>query len=209
MGTKIGGPGFVPFRSGGARGTRGDHGLFSVTKPRATSEEATGKIDQGLESKDSQLNPPSHEKSRLRELKDDVSRTLSTELSVIRVNVVGSEAKGTQIRRRRGNDIDLQVLLDPKVHGDWLGQGSGPSNALRGVKAALDRNPNYQGARIEQDRNVVTVKVGGATVDIAPTFAKDSTNPRQEDSFEFPHLGEMLPVTPGRIPDTTGSQRWL
>ena len=62
---------------------------------------------------------------------------------------------------------------------------------------------------VAQDRNVVTVQAGGATVDIAPTFARDPTSRGKPDSFEFPYLGEMLPASPGRIPDTSGEQHWI
>ncbi len=154
-----------------------------------SAAETTEVIDTRIGDRLREIDAPEGQRRALRDLKDSVEDRLSSELKVERVNVVGSVAKGTQIRREGGNDIDLEVVLNREAHGDWLVQENGPRNCLNKVKSVIEGDPRFSGVEVRVDLNVVTAMIGDAKVDIAPAFTNEQ--------------GGVL------IPDTSGNQTWV
>lgn len=184
--------------SGGGRGELSRHyGDGTVSSPGFTrshflppsAAETTEVIDTEIGDRLRGIDAPEDQRRALRNLKDTVQDRLSEELKIERVNVVGSVAKGTQIRRDGGNDIDLEVVLDRAIHGDWLVQENGPRNCLNKVKSVIEGDPRFSGVAVRVDRNVVTAVMGDVKVDIAPAFTNEQ--------------GGVL------IPDTSGDQTWV
>lgn len=130
-----------------------------------------------------------NERLHLDDLKNEISESLSHDMKVKRVNVIGSTAKNTQIKNRKGNDIDIMVELDEKEHGEWLKQENGPRNAFEKVKRTLQKDPRFKNVEMHVDRNVVTVEVGNQKADVILSF----------------------PIKDGGhvIPDTSGGQKWI
>lgn len=184
--------------SGGGRGELSRHydgGSISApgfsiehTLPPA-AEETTEAIDSAIEARLSMIQPAPEELRRMKSLKSSIEGQLAAELDVERVNVVGSVAKGTQIHRPGGNDIDVEVVLGRESHGDWLDQESGARNCLSRVRDVIARNPRFDNVEVRVDRNVVRARLGQATLDIAPAFS-------------HPEGGVV-------IPDTSGAQGWV
>lgn len=204
MGTKYG-PSIASGRSlpGVPRATGRLLGSVSLTDSTASENRA----DEAFRLVDAQLVPPRLEREELSILQEDLEQTLSTELVVRSIHPYGSAVDGTQIPRARPNDMDLLVELDPEIYAVLIHNPDGPERILRMVKRAVRRNPNYHDAEIHVDRNAVTVAVGGVHVDLVPFVPSDRTAERQ--MLEFPYLGEMLPTTEGRIPDTTHRKGWI
>ena len=130
-----------------------------------------------------------NERLHLDNLKNEISESLSQDMKVKKVNVIGSTAKNTQIKNRRGNDIDIMVELDEKEHGAWLKQENGARNALEKIKRTLQKDPRFKDVEMHVDRNVVTVEVGNQKADVMPSFARKDGG----------HV----------IPDTSGEQKWI
>ncbi len=184
--------------SGGGRGELSRHfdggtvsspGFKSPHFLPPSAEETTRAIDFVIEDRQRAIDPPTTQRQALGELKNAVQSRLSEGLQVERVNVVGSFAKGTQIRKEGGNDIDLEVVLDRRAHGDWLTQANGPTNCLTKVKSLLESDPRFSSVEIRVDQNVVSAMLDDARVDIAPAFVHEE--------------GGVV------IPDTSGGQRWV
>jgi hypothetical protein len=152
-------------------------------------DETTGAIDAVIEEHVQRLDPPARQLRELGDLKRAIQASLSRELAVDATNVVGSVAKGTQIDRPEGNDIDVEFVLNPISHGDWLTQDNGPRNCLTNVRSILSSDPQFSHIELRVDRNTVTARIGQSRVDIIPAF-------RHPD-------GGVL------IPDTTGSLGWV
>lgn len=183
---------------GGGRGELSRHygggaisspGFEPTTVLPPTREETTRAIDGVVEEHAARLAPPQRQVRELGELKNAVQSSLSGELGVEGVNVVGSVAKGTQINRPGGNDIDVVFVLDRGRHGDWLTQENGPRNCLTKVRDVLASDLRFSHVEIGVDRNTVTARVGDSKVDIIP-------------AFRHPESGVL-------IPDTSGGQRWV
>ena len=154
-----------------------------------SQEETTRAVDHVIEEHVSHLIPPTREVRELGEAKEAIHSSLSRELSLEGVNVVGSVAKRTQIYRPTGNDIDVEFVLNQERHGDWLTQPNGPRNCLTKVRETLATDPRFSNIDFSVDRNTVTAQFGRSRVDIIPAF-------RHPD-------GGVL------IPDTSGGQRWI
>lgn len=129
------------------------------------------------------------ERFHLESLKNKIGESLSQDMNVKRVNVVGSIAKNTQIKNINGNDIDIMVEIDDKEHGKWLRQEKGPRNSLDKIKRTLQKDPTFKNVEMHVDRNVVTVEVGNQKADVIP-------------SFQIEDGGHV-------IPDTSGEQKWI
>lgn len=183
---------------GGGRGELSRHygggaisspGFEPTTTLHPSQEETTRAIDGVIEEHVVRLAPPARQVRELGDLKSAVQSTLSRELAIQGVNVVGSVAKGTQIDRPGGNDIDVEFVLDRGRHGDWLTQANGPRNCLTKVRDVVASDPRFSQVEVGVDRNTVTARVGNSKVDIIP-------------AFRHPEGGVL-------IPDTTGEQRWI
>lgn len=132
---------------------------------------------------------PGPQSLRLGNLKDQISDALSKDFGIEKVSVIGSVAKGTQIKNKRGNDIDTLFVLDKKQHGAWLNQEGGHRICLERIKRALQKDPRFRNVELRVDRNVVTAYLGNERVDIIP-------------AFENPKGGYY-------IPDTYGKGGWI
>jgi hypothetical protein len=184
--------------SGGGRGELSRHyeggaisapGFTSSRIIQAGAEDGTLAVDAVVEDRLQALEPPLAEKLALGDLKTLVQNKLAEELDVERVNVIGSSAKGTQIGRVAGNDVDLEVVLKRESLGDWLTQENGPRNCLTKVRSLIEGDPRFSSVEAHVDRNVVSARVGSAKVDIVPAFI-------------HPEGGVL-------IPDTSGGQTWI
>lgn len=170
--------------SGGAISSPGFSPTYELPpNPRET----TAAIDEVLDDHLDSIRPSRAEEKLLGEMKDWVASTLSSELTLEQVNVVGSVAKRTQNRRKAGNDIDVVFILNEKVHGNWLTQENGPRNCLSKVRDALASRLRM--SDIKTDRNTVTGRVGDKKIDVIP-------------AFRHPEGGIW-------IPDTSGRQKWI
>ena len=154
-----------------------------------SQDETTHAVNHVIEAYVGQLDPPTRQVRELGEAKEAIQSSLSRELSVEGVNVVGSVAKRTQIDRPTGNDIDVEFVLSRDRHGDWLTQTNGPRNCLTKVRETLSTDPRFSNIDLSVDRNTVTAQFGRSRVDVIPAF-------RHPD-------GGVL------IPDTSGGQKWI
>ncbi len=129
------------------------------------------------------------ERLHLNDLKNEISESLSQDMKIRKVNVIGSTAKNTQIKNERGNDIDIMVELDEQEHGGWLKQENGARNSLEMFKRTLQKDPKFRNVEMHIDRNVVTVEVGNLKADVIPSFLTEDGG----------HV----------IPDTSGKQGFI
>lgn len=141
-------------------------GLFHSAKYDMSNESA----DKIFETHANNIKASNDEKFHLNGLKDDINDALSKELKIRKINVIGSTTKNTQVKNRKGNDIDIMVELDEKEHGEWLRQDNGTRNSLEKVKRVLQKDPRFKNVEMHVDRNVVTVEVGNQKADIIPSF---------------------------------------
>jgi predicted nucleotidyltransferase len=151
-------------------------------KPNDSAEEILNRHIQSIR-------VSSNERLNLNDLKNEISDSLSQEMRINRINVIGSTAKNTQIKNQKGNDIDILIELDEKEHGEWLKQENGARNCLEKVKRVMQNDPRFKNVEMHVDRNVVTVEIGNKKADVIPSFPSNDGG----------HL----------IPYTSGQQSWI
>jgi len=117
-----------------------------------------------------------------------IERVLSKELSIKGVHMIGSYARDTLIRGRKGVLVDMMLVLDKAQHGDWLRQPKGPSDCLGHIKERLRKSPEFRDADVDGGRGSVIVRIGKFRFKIVPAF-------RTEHGYS--------------ISDPTGRQDWI
>jgi len=117
-----------------------------------------------------------------------IERALSKELYIRGVHMIGSYARDTLIKGRKGVLVDMMLILDKARHGDWLRRANGPSICLGHIKERLIKSPEFHDADVDGGRNSVTVRFGKFKFNIVPAF-------RTERGYS--------------ISDPTGLQDWI
>ena len=164
-------------------------GFSSVISHSKESKKSNDSVNNIFDVHIRKIRVSNNERFHLNNLKNEISESLSQDMKVKKVSVIGSTAKNTQIKKRSGNDIDIMVELDEKEHGEWLEQENGPRNALEKTKRTLQKDPRFKNVEMHIDRNVVTVEVRNQKADVIPSFARNDGG----------HA----------IPDTSGEQKWI
>lgn len=164
---------------GGGRGEFSRHfrgGLISspgfgkvLYKPPG-NEAVTNAINDIIERKLISITIPVDQTHRLERLKEITKSALEKNMDIVSINVVGSIAKGTQIKKKEGNDVDLEVILNKDKYGEWLNNENGTIYALEKTKDALKSDPRFRAIKVRVDRNAVTAILGGLKVDVVPVF---------------------------------------
>lgn len=176
---------FRTYKNGGYSQRGFSSGLSYSKESKKSNESAESIFDAHVR----RIRVSKNERLHLDGLKNEISESLSRDMKVRRVNVIGSTAKNTQIKNSKGNDIDIMVELDEKEHGEWLKQENGPRNSLEKIKRTLQKDPRFKNVKMHVDRNVVTVEVGNQKADVMPSFLRKDGG----------HV----------IPDTSGEQKWI
>ncbi len=186
MGTKIGGKEF----------RRYEYAYENSTK---STSQSNNKIAPGLEHEQEverrfkeylrNIQPEQYEMRRLDEIEQEVENTLRSRLSIVERHMFGSSVKGTMVKKKNGNDMDVLFVLDPAVHGAWLKQPQGEKACLETIRQVLSLNPRLKTASIRVDKNAVNVMVDKMSIDVVPSF------PGSERDFV--------------IPDTSRSSGWV
>ncbi len=176
---------FRTYKGGGYSNAGFSSGLSFSNKSKKSNLSAENIFEAHIE----KIRVSKDERLHLDDLKNEISESLSRDMKVKKVNVIGSTAKNTQIKNKRGNDIDIMVELDEQEHGDWLKQENGSRNSLEMFKRTLQKDPKFRNVEMHIDRNVVTVEVGNLKADVIPSFPTGDGG----------HL----------IPDTSGEKKFI
>ncbi len=186
MGTKHGGP----ITSGGSlnHGDTVSGGRDSVAS-EVEARHGLEVLDEHVRASSEALEPKGRRFDSLKQLRGEVRGAVSGALTLAEnPHVVGSYARGTMIDSGPSNDFDVMFVLDPRIHGDWLGQESGPRNCLDRVREVLARDPGFSPEMVHVDGNSVRVSTDHGSVDVVPAF------PDPRGGYQ--------------IPDTSGGQTW-